>query len=324
MLHTAIDEIFTDIHGNIIEIPQDLQFGRGEDAQEPENNGITEEGLLTVEKLSGGEHICSPLVSYILISPNCNRPRNHKIDRITIHCMAGNLSVETCGRIFLPTSRQASSTYGIGTDGRIACYCYEENRPWTSSSPENDHRAITIEVANDGGEPDWHVSDKAMESLINLCADICRRNDISELIWSDNREDRVNQRNGCNMTVHRDFAATACPGAYLLSKQSYIAAEVNKMLHPPTALKGVCQMPNPNGEGFLLGLEAREDDGYTGEISIYDCSQQAWIAGTGRCYMDNNALWWIWNPSYGYYWTLFRLFKNDEILAEECYGFQNI
>ena len=38
----------------------------------------------------------SALVSYTKISPNSTNPRNHKIDKITIHHMAGNLSVETC------------------------------------------------------------------------------------------------------------------------------------------------------------------------------------------------------------------------------------
>lgn len=173
----------------------------------------------------------SKLATYILISPNCNRPRNHKIDTITIHHMAGNLTVETCGKIFQNTKRQASSNYGIGTDGRIGLYVHEKDRAWTSGSPSNDHRAITIEVANDGGaETNWHVSNKAMASLINLLEDICLRNDIEKLVWSDNKADRTGHKNGCNMTVHRDFQATACPGPYLFSKMRWIADEVNKKL----------------------------------------------------------------------------------------------
>ena len=144
--------------------------------------------------------------------------------------MAGNLSVETCGNVFAPTSRQASSNYGIGSDGRIAMYVEEKDRSWCSSNSANDNRAITIEVANDGGAPDWHVSDKAMDSLIKLCADICKRNGITKLVWSTNKSDRVNHKNGCNMTVHRDFAAKACPGEYLYGKHGYIADEVNKLL----------------------------------------------------------------------------------------------
>jgi len=123
----------------------------------------------------------STLVSFIKISPNKTSPRNHKIDTITIHCMAGNLSVETCGNVFAPTSRKASSNYGIGSDGRIALYVDEKDRSWCSSNAANDNRAITIEVANDGGAPDWHISDKALNSLIALVTDICKRNNIKEL-----------------------------------------------------------------------------------------------------------------------------------------------
>ena len=173
----------------------------------------------------------SPLVTYTKISPNKTSPRNHVIDTITIHCMAGNLTVETCGNVFAKTSRKASSNYGVGTDGRIAMYVEEKDRSWCSSNSTNDHRAVTIEVANDGGaETGWHVSDKAMESLIKLVADICKRNNIKELKWSTNKSARVNHKNGCNMTVHRDFAAKACPGDYLYNKHGYIADEVNKLL----------------------------------------------------------------------------------------------
>ena len=187
-----------------------------------------------LEEKKGSDNIMgytnSPLVTYTKISPNKTSPRNHTIDCITIHCMAGNLTVETCGSVFAKESRKASSNYGIGTDGRIAMYVEEKDRSWCSSNSANDNRAITIEVANDGGAPDWHVSDKAMDSLIKLCADICKRNNIKELKWSTNKSDRVNHKNGCNMTVHRDFAAKACPGAYLYEKHGYIADEVNKLL----------------------------------------------------------------------------------------------
>ena len=69
-----------------------------------------------------------------------------------------------------------------------------------------------------------------MESLILLCADICKRNEIKYLKWSTNKSDRKNHRNGCNMTVHRDYAAKSCPGNYLYERQGYIADEVNKIL----------------------------------------------------------------------------------------------
>lgn len=166
----------------------------------------------------------SKLVVYTKLSPNCSKPRNKPIDTITIHCMAGNCSVETCGAIFAPTSRQASSNYGIGSDGRVALYVDEANRSWCTSSGANDNRAVTIEVANNGGSPDWPVSDKALAALIELCTDICKRNGIKQLVW------RPDKNNPGNMTVHRWFANKSCPGNYLYERHGYIAAEVNKQL----------------------------------------------------------------------------------------------
>lgn len=172
----------------------------------------------------------SPLICYTKISPNRNSPRNHVIDTITIHCMAGNCSIETCGEVFYPTSRGASSNYGIGSDGRIAMYVEEKDRSWCTSSKSNDNRAITIEVANDGGaDTGWHVSDAAYKSLINLCVDICKRNNIKELKWKGDKS-LIGQVDKQNMTVHRWFAAKDCPGDYLYNLHGQIAAEVNARL----------------------------------------------------------------------------------------------
>lgn len=168
----------------------------------------------------------SSLVDYVKISPNKTSPRNHKINRITIHHMAGNLSVETCGNVFAPSSRQASANYGIDSDGRVGMYVEEKDRSWCSSNKANDHRAVTIEVADDQGGPNWHSSDKAMNKLIELCADICKRNGISRLNYTGDT-------NG-NLTMHKWFAATDCPGAYLESKFSWIADQVNSILSGKT------------------------------------------------------------------------------------------
>ena len=166
----------------------------------------------------------SKLVSYTALSPHYNPRGKNKILKITPHHMAGNLSVETCGKIFANPKRNASSNYGIGSDGRIAMYVEEKNRAWTSGNKDNDYQAITIEVANDEIGGDWHVSDKALNSLIELCIDICKRNDIKELNYTGDSKG--------NLTRHNMFQATACPGPYLQSKFPYIAEQVNKALKP--------------------------------------------------------------------------------------------
>lgn len=171
----------------------------------------------------------STLVDYARISPNRTSPRNHKIDTITIHCVVGQCSVETLGNIFAPTSRKASSNYGVGVDGRIGMYVEEKDRSRCSSNAANDNRAITIEVASDTTHP-YAVNAKAYAALLDLVTDICRRNGIKKLVWSTNKNERVNHLNGCNMTVHRDYANKSCPGDYLYERHGAIAAEVNKRL----------------------------------------------------------------------------------------------
>ena len=163
----------------------------------------------------------SKLVNYTQLSPNCS-VRSGKISKITIHHMAGNLTVERCGSEFAKTSRQASSNYGIGTDGRIALYVDEAYRAWTTSSRANDDVAVTIEVANSVAADPWPVSDAAYESLIRLCVDICQRNGIAALNYTGDKTG--------NLTAHRWFAATLCPGPYLYERFPAIAAEVNKRL----------------------------------------------------------------------------------------------
>ena len=170
----------------------------------------------------------SSLVDYTKISPNRTKNRNHKIDTITIHCVVGQLSVEAIGNVFAPKSRQASSNYGIGSDGRIGMYVEEKDRSWCTSNAANDHRAITIEVASDTKHP-YAVNSKAMKSLINLVTDICKRNGIKKLLWKGDKS-LIGQVSKQNMTVHRWFANKACPGDYLYNKHTYIANEVNKRL----------------------------------------------------------------------------------------------
>lgn len=200
----------------------------------------------------------SPLINYTRLSPNHSGRRNHVIDTISIHCMAGNASVETCGALFADPSRKASSNYGIGSDGRIALYVDEVNRSWCTSSASNDHRAITIEVANNGGAPDWPVSDKAYAALLDLLTDICRRNNIKELLWKGDKS-LIGQVDKQNMTVHRWFAAKACPGDYLYNRHGEIAAEVNRRLkgedEPVDIAKLISEMTNEQAYQLMQKAE---------------------------------------------------------------------
>ena len=182
----------------------------------------------------------SPLVSYTNLSPNRTSPRNHKIDTITIHCVVGQLTAKQIVdlvRFQTYNAKNGSScNYAVGTDGSIGLCVEESNRSWCTSSRTNDHRAITIEVASDKTHP-YAVNDKAMSALIELVADICKRNGIKELKWKADKS-LIGQVDKQNMTAHRWFANTACPGDYLYSRFGDIAEAVNKKLNK-TSIKPV-------------------------------------------------------------------------------------
>lgn len=175
----------------------------------------------------------STLVNYTKLSPNCTAPRQSRIDTITIHCYAAQVTayqgLRGAGFTKYDRVKGTSCNYVVGKDGKIGLCVDESNRSWCSSNRANDHRAVTIEVASDSTPP-YAVTDKAYKALINLVADICKRNNIIKLVWSDARKDRVNHLNGCNMTVHRDYAKKACPGEYLMSHMADIAEQANKLI----------------------------------------------------------------------------------------------
>ena len=179
----------------------------------------------------------SSLVSYTKLSPNHSGQRTHSIDRITPHCVVGQLSAESICGCFTTPSRQASCNYGIGTDGRISLCVEEKNRSWCSSSNANDQRAITIECASDMSEP-YAMNDKVYTSLISLCTDICRRNGKKKLLWLGDRDKTLNyapKSDEMVITVHRWFANKSCPGNWLYARLGDLAAKVTANLSGSTS-----------------------------------------------------------------------------------------
>ena len=174
----------------------------------------------------------SSLVSFTQLSPNHSGQRTHAIDRITPHCVVGQCSVETLGRIFLPTSRQASCNYGIGENGRVGMYVEEKNRSWCSSSNANDQRAVTIECASDATTP-YAFKDVVYQKLITLCIDICKRNGKKKLLWLGDKDKTLNYSPAADemeLTVHRWFANKSCPGDWMYARMGDLASKVTAAL----------------------------------------------------------------------------------------------
>lgn len=162
----------------------------------------------------------SSMVAYTKLSPNHSGQRTHSIDRITPHCVVGQLSAESICGCFVSPSVQASCNYGIGTDGSVSMCVEEKNRSWCSSSSANDQSAVTVECASDRTEP-YAMSSAVYASLIKLCSDICKRNGKKKLLWFDNKDKSLNYNPKSDemvLTVHRWFANKSCPDDWLYNR----------------------------------------------------------------------------------------------------------
>lgn len=174
----------------------------------------------------------SKMVVYTKLSPNHSGQRTHSIDRISPHCVVGQVTAESLGGWFAKSSTRASSNYGIDKSGRVGMYVEEKNRSWCTSSNANDQRAITIECASDTKSP-YRMNDAVYETLIKLCADICRRNGKKKLLWFGDKNKTLNytpRSDEMVITVHRWFASKSCPGDWLYSRLGDLAKKVTTEL----------------------------------------------------------------------------------------------
>ena len=142
----------------------------------------------------------------------------YSLRKITVHHMAGVMSAESCGNLWQNPNLVVSSNYGIGVSGEIMCYVDENNTSWCDGDWVSNCTSVTIETSNNGGAPDWPVSDESLDSLIKLCADISIRNGLGLLVP------------GQNLTWHSMYQPTTCPGDYLRARMQYIADEANKII----------------------------------------------------------------------------------------------
>lgn len=175
----------------------------------------------------------SNLVNCTVKSPNHSGKRTHTIDRISPHCVVGQLTAESIGNCFTSPSRKASCNYGIGKDGRIVLCVDEDNRSWCTSSSANDQRAVTIECASESKSP-YAFNNIVYNKLIDLCVDICKRNNKQKLIWIADKGAALNYQQRSDemlLTVHRWFANKACPGDWLMARMNDLADKVTAKLN---------------------------------------------------------------------------------------------
>lgn len=217
----------------------------------------------------------SSLVVYTKLSPNHSGQRTHSIDRITPHCVVGQLSAESICGCFTSPDRQASCNYGIGPDGRVALCVEERNRSWCSSSRENDQRAITIECASDNKEP-YAMTDAVYASLIKLCVDICKRYGKTKLLWLTDKDKTLAYAPKADemvLTVHRWFAAKSCPGNWLYQRMGDLAAKVT------AELGGAASAPEekPSAPSATQGIKSGDLVTITGSAYYTGKAIPSWV-----------------------------------------------
>ena len=227
----------------------------------------------------------SSLVSYTKLSPNHSGLRTHSIDRITPHCVVGQLSAESICGCFTSTSRQASCNYGIGTDGRVSLCVEEKNRSWCSSSNANDQRAVTIECASDLTEP-YAMNSAVYATLVNLCTDICKRNGKSKLLWLGDKDKTLNyspKSDEMVLTVHRWFASKSCPGNWLYARLGDLAAKVTANLgSTPSA-------PTPDTNLYRVRKSWSDAKSQKGAYRILDNAKKCADENVGYSVYDENG-----------------------------------
>lgn len=220
----------------------------------------------------------SSLITYANISPNRTSPRNHKIDTISIHCVVGQFTAKQIldmrhFTVYDPVGG-SSCNYAIGKDGSIGMGVPEGDRSWCTSNRENDHRAITIEVASDTSNP-YAVRDAAYEALINLLVDICQRNKIEKLLWKGDKT-LIGQVDKQNMTVHRWFANKDCPGEWLYSRHGQIANEVNARLRG-----GETMSQEDFNKMFKVAMDEYRKSLQDNDASSYSKEAREWAVNIG-------------------------------------------
>lgn len=235
----------------------------------------------------------SSLVSYTKLSPNHSGQRTHSIDRITPHCVVGQLTAESICGCFISPSREASCNYGIGKDGKIALCVEEKNRSWCSSSSANDQRAVTIECASDLNAP-YAMTTAVYNSLVKLCTDICKRNGKKKLLWLGDKNKTLNyspKSDEMVLTVHRWFANKSCPGNWMYARMGDLAEKVTAQLGGGISGNTETEHPEKLTEGYYRVRKTRADSKtQKGAYKILSNAKRCADSNPGYSVFDDNGV----------------------------------
>lgn len=188
---------------------------------------------------------------------NVNARGNHTIKGIIPHCYVGQVTAKRGVDAF--NSRSGASVhYVAGIDG-IGQQVDEKYRAWTTGGDKTlktaygtftgrdvDFDCVTIEIACDSFAP-YAITNDVYAELVNLMADIAKRNNLGDLKWKADKS-LVGNWEAQNVLVHRWFASKSCPGDYIynaLPEICRLANEVNRTGVPYVAPAKVMDVAKP-------------------------------------------------------------------------------
>lgn len=253
---------------------------------------LTQYDTNTTSKKESNNMSNSSLVTCTILSPNNSGKRTHAIDRITPHCVVGQLSASAIGNCFTSSSKKASCNYGIGKEGGVCLIVDESKRSWCSSNNANDQRAVTIECASDASAP-YAFNATVYNKLIELCTDICKRNGKNKLIWFGDKNKSLNYNPASNemvLTVHRWFANKSCPGDWMYSRMGDLATKVTLKLGGSTTSSSSSQSSSSSSatsaseysEGDVIKLKS-------GATYVSGKAIPTWVLNSTLYYRGSNA-----------------------------------
>jgi N-acetylmuramoyl-L-alanine amidase len=147
--------------------------------------------------------------------------QGNAISEIIIHHAAGTY-FDAIANTFKNPARDASAHYAVGRNNNVDIMVAEGNIAWHCGNWWHNSRSIGIENVNSSGDPSWDVANETKNTLVELCADIVRRNpSIGKLVP------------GKNLFGHKQVAdasrPTACPVTLIAFLQP-LADRVNAMV----------------------------------------------------------------------------------------------
>lgn len=151
--------------------------------------------------------------------PNNYDDSRKPIRKIIIH-HAASTSFDSIGQVFSNPNRGASAHYGVGRNNNVDQYVPENKTAYHCGNYPVNQESIGIENVNSSGAPNWDVAPETRNTLVELCADIVRRNPgIGPL------------RPGVNLFGHSQVSQkpTACP-VQLLGWLQELANRVNALI----------------------------------------------------------------------------------------------